>query len=97
MVETMDSFGLDGLCRVKRVRPPHAATPHHASHDIGQGVVSRPRALYSSCGALVLVEVAVVNGCFLVHGPRPLIEAPIEMALRLALSRGSGYGVVGAA
>jgi hypothetical protein len=45
----------------------------------------------------VLVEVAVVNGCFLVHGPRPLIEAPIEMALRLALSRGSGYGVVGAA
>ena len=63
----------------------------------GQGVVSRPRALYSRCGALVLVEVAVANGCILVHAPRPLIEAPIEMGERLALSRGSGHGVVGAA
>jgi hypothetical protein len=45
----------------------------------------------------VLVEVAVANGWYLVHPPTPLIEAPIEMAVRLALSRGSGYGVVGAA
>jgi hypothetical protein len=61
------------------------------------GVVSRPRALYSRCGALVIVDVAVVNGCFLVPAPRLLIEAPIEMAEGLALSRGSGHGVVGAA
>jgi hypothetical protein len=62
-----------------------------------RGVVSRPRALYSRCGALVLVEVAVANGCFLVHAPTPLREAPIEMAEGLALSHGSGHGVVEAA
>jgi hypothetical protein len=45
----------------------------------------------------VVVEVAVANGCYLVHAPRPLIEAPIVIAVRPPLSRGSGHGVVGAA
>jgi hypothetical protein len=45
----------------------------------------------------VLVEVAVANGRFLVHAPTPLREAPIKMAEGLALSHGSGHGVVEAA
>jgi hypothetical protein len=43
------------------------------------------------------VEVAVANGCFLVHAARPLVDASIGTAERLALSRGSGHGVDGAA
>jgi hypothetical protein len=36
-------------------------------------------------------------GGFLVHAPRPLVEASIELAEQLAPSRGSCAGVVGAA
>jgi hypothetical protein len=43
------------------------------------------------------VEVAVANGCFLVHAARPLVDALIRTAERLALSRRSGHGVVEAA
>jgi hypothetical protein len=43
------------------------------------------------------LEVAVENGCFLVHAARPLVDAPIRTVELLALSRGSGHGVVGAA
>jgi hypothetical protein len=43
--------------------------------------------------ALVLLEVGVANDYFLVHAPRLLMEALIEMAGRLAPSRGSCRGV----
>jgi hypothetical protein len=43
------------------------------------------------------LEVAVENGCFLVHAARPLVDAPIGTVELLALSRGSGHGVAGAA
>ena len=46
---------------------------------------------------LCWLEVGMANGWFLVHTPRPLINAPIEMAEQLAPSRGSCRGVVGAA
>jgi hypothetical protein len=36
----------------------------------------------------VLVEVAVANGCVLVHAARPLVDASSRTAERLALSRG---------
>jgi hypothetical protein len=42
------------------------------------------------------LEVGVANGCFLVHAPRPPVDAPIELAEQLAPSRGSCGGVVGA-
>jgi hypothetical protein len=47
-----------------------------------------------SCVALELVEAGVVNGCFLVHAPRPLIEALIRTAGRPAPGRGSCRGLV---
>jgi hypothetical protein len=51
--------------------------------------VFRAWALYSRCVALVLVvEVGVTNGYFVVHAPRPLLEALIRMAGRLTPSRG---------
>jgi hypothetical protein len=43
------------------------------------------------------LEVGVTNGWFLMHAPRPPVEAPIEAAARLALSRWSCRGVVEAA
>jgi hypothetical protein len=43
------------------------------------------------------LEVGVTNGWFLEHAPRPPVEAPIEVAARLALSRWSCCGVVEAA
>jgi hypothetical protein len=43
------------------------------------------------------LEAGVVNGYFLVHAPRPVIEALIRTAGRLAPSRGSCRGVVEAA
>jgi hypothetical protein len=46
---------------------------------------------------LCWLEAGVANGCFLMHVPRPLIEASIERAERLALGRGSCHGIVGAA
>ena len=46
---------------------------------------------------MCLVEAGVANDSFLVPAPRPLIEASIRMAARLAPSRGSLAGVVGAA
>ena len=64
---------------------------------LGQGVVSKPPALYSRAVTLVLVEVAVANGCFLVHAVRPLVGASIEVAEQLGLTRGSWTGIVGAA
>jgi hypothetical protein len=68
-----------------------------ARSAFGQGVASALRALYSRCVTLVLVEVGVANGCFLVHAPRPLVEASIEMAEQLAPSRGSRHGIMAAA
>jgi hypothetical protein len=58
--------------------------------------VPKPPALYDRSGGLVL-EVAVANGCFLVHAARPLVDASIRTAERLAPGRGSCGGVVGAA
>jgi hypothetical protein len=43
------------------------------------------------------LEAGVMNGCFLVHAPRPLIEASIEMAAQPAPSRGSCHRLVEAA
>jgi hypothetical protein len=43
------------------------------------------------------LEADVANGWFLVHAPRPLINAPIEVAEQLAPTGGSCHGVVGAA
>jgi hypothetical protein len=45
----------------------------------------------------VLVEVAVANGCSLVHAARPLVDASIRTPERSALSRGSGLGMMEAA
>jgi hypothetical protein len=45
----------------------------------------------------VLVEVAVANGCSLVHAARPLVDASIRTPERPALSRGSGLGMMEAA
>jgi hypothetical protein len=42
----------------------------------------------------VLVEVAVANGCSLMHAARPLVDAAIRTPEGLALSRGSGHGMV---
>jgi hypothetical protein len=42
--------------------------------------VSRPRALYSGCVALELVEAGVANDYFLVHALRLVIEALIRTA-----------------
>jgi hypothetical protein len=42
-------------------------------------------------------KVAVTNGCLLVHAARPLVDASIELAAQLALSRGPCRGVVKAA
>jgi hypothetical protein len=36
-------------------------------------------------------------GSFLVHAPRPIVDAPMELAAQLAPSRGSCAGVAGAA
>jgi hypothetical protein len=43
------------------------------------------------------LEVSVTNGWFLMHAPRPLVEARIEAARRLASTGESCRGVVGAA
>ena len=43
------------------------------------------------------MKVGVAYGCLLVHAPRLLIDAPIEMVAQLAPSGGSRHGVVGAA
>jgi hypothetical protein len=59
--------------------------------------VFRPRALYSRCVALELVEAGVANDYFLVHAPRLVIEALIRPAGRLAPSRGSCRSVAGTA
>jgi hypothetical protein len=40
------------------------------------------------------LEAGVVNGCFLVHAARPIVDAPIEMAEQVAPSRGSCHGVI---
>jgi hypothetical protein len=61
------------------------------------GVVWRPRAVYSRGVALVLVGGRVANDYFLVHAFRPLVEALIRTAGRLAPSRGLCRGVGGAA
>jgi hypothetical protein len=45
----------------------------------------------------VLVEVAVANGCSLVHAAGPLVDASIRTPERLAPSRGSGHGMMEAA
>jgi hypothetical protein len=45
----------------------------------------------------VSAEAGVANGCFLMHAPRPLVEASIELAEQLAPSRGSCHGLVEAA
>jgi len=45
----------------------------------------------------VLVEVSMTNGWFLLHAPRPPVEAPIEAAAQVALGRGSCRDVVEAA
>jgi hypothetical protein len=45
----------------------------------------------------VSVEAGVANGCFLMHAPRPLVEASIEMAEQLAPTGGSCHGIVEAA
>jgi hypothetical protein len=64
---------------------------------LDQGVVSRPRALYSRGVALVWAGGRVANDDFLVHAPRPLVKALIRTAGRLAPSRGLCRGVGGAA
>jgi len=43
------------------------------------------------------LEVSVTNGWFLVHAPRPLVEAPSGTAERLASTGGWCRGVVEAA
>ena len=43
------------------------------------------------------LEAGVANDYFLVHAPRPLIEALIRTAGRLASTRGVVRGVAGAA
>ena len=43
------------------------------------------------------LEAGVADGCFLVHAPRPLIEASIGMAEQLVPSGGSCRSVVEAA
>jgi hypothetical protein len=43
------------------------------------------------------LEAGVANEYFLVHAPRPVIEALIRTVGRLAPSRGSCRGVAGAA
>jgi hypothetical protein len=46
---------------------------------------------------LCWLEVSVTNGWFLVHAPRPLVEALSGTAERLASTGESCRGVVGAA
>jgi hypothetical protein len=43
------------------------------------------------------LEVSMTNGWFLMHAPRPPVEAPIELAAQLASTGGWCRGVVGAA
>jgi hypothetical protein len=43
------------------------------------------------------LEVSVTNGWFLVHAPRPLVEAPSRTAERRASTGGWCRGIVGAA
>jgi hypothetical protein len=60
--------------------------------------VSEPPALYSRLrSGLCWLEVSVTNGCLLAHAARPLVNASIELAAQLALSRWSCRGVVEAA
>jgi len=69
-----------------------------ARSAFGRGVVSAPWALqYGWDVRLCWLEVGVANGCFLVHAPRPPIEATFKMAEQLAPSRTSGHGIVAAA
>ena len=60
-----------------------------AQRLLRSGVVSRPRALYSRDVHLSWLEAGVANDDFLVHAPRPLIEASIEIAEQLAPRHGS--------
>jgi hypothetical protein len=46
---------------------------------------------------LCWLEVGMAYDCWCVHAPRPPVEAPVEAAARLALSRWSCRGVVEAA
>jgi hypothetical protein len=59
--------------------------------------VPKPPTLQGRCGALVLVEVVVANGCSLVHAARRLVDASIRRPERPALRRGSGLGMMEAA
>ncbi|HSK90827.1 MAG TPA: hypothetical protein VK875_05910, partial [Euzebyales bacterium] len=56
---------------------------------VDYGVVSRPRARDRRCVALELVGGGVANGYFLVHAPRP----PIEAADQRVLNRRSFAGI----
>ena len=63
---------------------------HGAGSTVGR---RRP----TECSWLGLVGGRLANGCLLVHAPRPLVDAPIEMAEQLAPSRGLCRGALGAA
>jgi hypothetical protein len=88
-------FGPAGACSY-RPRCPHPCWRKRSGH-FNQGVVFRARALYHMWLRWSWWEAGVANYSFLVHAPRPLIDALIRTARRLASSRGPCRGVGAAA
>jgi hypothetical protein len=62
-----------------------------------RGRIGTARRSTVSAVGLVLVEVAMTNGWFLMHAPSMPVEAPREVAAPLVLSRGPCRGLVEAA
>ena len=82
------SDGPDAIGRPCSAQVPELLRYDKSSVCVNQGVVFRPRALYSCrCAALELVGGGVANGYFLVHALRPPIETSIEAADQRALNR----------
>jgi hypothetical protein len=88
-------YGPAGACSY-RPRCPHPCWRKRSGH-LDQGVVFRARALYHRWLRWSWWEASVANYSFLVHAPRPLIDALIRTARRLASSRALCRGVGAAA